>query len=404
MRIAFTVNGPGEYAGWLRPLLLALYARLPDLEATVFFVPDDFATGREAAVARQEFPRVRAVEPRDYVRFALGGSLRDGPLAVDRVQYLGGDLMHAARLARRLGGTATSYKFSRPRYKRLFARVFAVDARNREDLIGWRTPPERIAVVGNLAIDGALREAESADAITDATAADAVLFMPGSRRAEVANMVPFYFAVAVRLRSLDPGIPIVFGLSPFTLLDEVARALEKGGHPLAYAMKGRVVQRDGVAYLASEDGAHAFPAVYRTLRAATKARLAVTIPGTKTMELAALGVAAIVTVPFNAPELAVITGPLQYVERIPGIGIPLKRRLALQFSKRFSFFAQPNIDAERELMPELSGTLTPGYVARRVYESYLDRGWCRRVAGEERSLYAAHAGASRRMADALLAS
>ena len=27
VRIAFTVNGPGEYAGWLRPLLTALYRR-----------------------------------------------------------------------------------------------------------------------------------------------------------------------------------------------------------------------------------------------------------------------------------------------------------------------------------------------------------------------------------------
>ena len=43
---------------------------------------------------------------------------------MDRVQYLGGDLMHAARLQSRLGGIATSYKFSRARYHARFARVF----------------------------------------------------------------------------------------------------------------------------------------------------------------------------------------------------------------------------------------------------------------------------------------
>ncbi len=56
VKIAFTVNGPGEYAGWLRPLLWALYARDPSLQASVFFVPDDFATGREPAVARCRLP------------------------------------------------------------------------------------------------------------------------------------------------------------------------------------------------------------------------------------------------------------------------------------------------------------------------------------------------------------
>ena len=49
MRIAVTANGPGEVAGWLRPLLRALYRRQPDLEALVFLVPDDYATGLRSA-------------------------------------------------------------------------------------------------------------------------------------------------------------------------------------------------------------------------------------------------------------------------------------------------------------------------------------------------------------------
>lgn len=403
MKIAFTVNGPGEYAGWLRPLLVALYARRPSLEASVFFVPDDFATGREATVAREEFPSLRAFTPREYLRFAFGGSLAGAPAEVDRVQYLGGDLMHAARLNDRLGGVATSYKFSRPRYRRRFARVFALDERNREDLLGWRTPPDRIEVVGNLAIDGALREADTPNGFADASAAGGILIMPGSRRQEVANLVPFFLAVALRIRALDAKIPILFGLSPFTTVDELSRALATGGHPLAYGVKGRVVERGGALCLASEDGAHEFPAVRHALRAASRARLVLTIPGTKTIELAAIGAPTIVTIPFNAPEAAVITGPLQYVERIPLIGIPIKRELALRFSRRFKFFAQSNVDADRELMPELAGTLTPGFVARRVAERCADRAWLESISPQLRALYAHHLGASARMAESLAA-
>lgn len=403
MKIAFTVNGPGEYAGWLRPLLIALYARRPDLEASVFFVPDDFATGREVPVAREEFPNLRAFSPREYLRFAFGAKLAGAPERVDRVQYLGGDLMHAARLNDRLGGVATSYKFSRPRYQRRFERVFAVDERNRKDLLDWRTPPDRIEVVGNLAIDGALREAQTPDAFADASASDGILIMPGARRAEIAQLVPFFLAVALRLRAIDPGIPILFGLSPFTTTGELSRALAAGGDPLVYGVKGRVVERDGIVYLASEDGAHEFPALRHALRAAARARLVVTIPGTKTIELAALGAPTVVTIPFNAPEKVVISGPLQYIERIPLVGIPIKRELALRFSRRFKFFAQSNVDADRELMPELAGTLTPGLVARRIAERYVDRAWLEGVGPQLRAVYTQHAGAADRMAEMLAA-
>ena len=398
--IAFTVNGPGEYAGWLRPLLHALYARDPELDATVFFVPDDFATGRESAVAASDFPRLRTFAPGEYVRFALGGKLEGAPQRVDRVQYLGGDLMHAARVNDRLGGIATSYKFSRSRYARRFARVFAVDERNRDELIAWKTPPERIQVVGNLAIDGALREGQTDDRTTNALAADAVVIMPGSRRHEIANMVPFFLRVAMRLRELDPSIPVVFGISPFTTAEELRAALAAGGLRTAYGARGGVVQRDGTLFLVGDEVE--FPALRQALGAASRARVAVTIPGTKTIELAALGVPTLVTVPFNAPEAVVITGPLQYIERLPLVGVPLKRSLAVRFSKRFEYFAQPNVDAGRELFPEIVGTLTPAMVARRAYEGYNDAAWRASVSREASQIYAAHAGASRRMADALV--
>ena len=403
MKIAFTVNGPGEYAGWLRPLLSALYVRDPSLQASVFFVPDDFATGRESVVARAEFPQLQVVPPFEYIRFALGGKIEGLPKRVDRVQYLGGDLMHAAHLGKRLHAQTTSYKFSRPRYGRRFAQVFAVDERNREQLLEWKTPAERITIVGNLAIDAAYREVETGDEPATAFATDGIVIMPGSRRLEIANLIPFFMRAALRIRETDPEIPIVFGLSPFTTADEVARALEKGGLPTVYGARGYVAERDGILFLQNEDRTQEFAVVRHAMHAATRARMVVTIPGTKTIELAALGVPMVATVPFNAPEAAVINGPLQYVERMPFIGTPLKRQLVLQYTKRFTYFTQPNMDAERQLIPELTGTLTPGYVAQRVLEYYRDEAWRSSTSDALRALYTGHRGAAERMAEALAA-
>lgn len=404
MRLALTCNGPGEFAGWVRPLLHALYARDPNLEAHLFFVPDDYATGREPDVARGLFPRLSVYRARDFIGFAFGRrALAGAPDRVDRVQYLGGDLMHAVRLHKRLGGAATSYRFSRRRYRAVFERVFAVDEKNRDQLLEWKTPSERVEVVGNLAIDGALTEARGGFGGDEepSLARDGVIVLPGSRRHEVANMVPMFLAAAVRLRMREPLVPIAFAISPFTTEEELARVLAAGGDPLAYGTRGSVVHDGGTIYLAASSGER-FPVARNAMRSAREARIALTIPGTKVIELAGLGIPAIVCAPANKPEVVVINGPLQYLDRLPFVGTPLKRGAVLAFERRFRFVAQPNIDADEAVLPELRGTLTPGRIAGVVAERWNDEAWCRATGERLRRSYAAHAGAAERMAARLL--
>ncbi len=401
MRLAITSNGPGEFAGWVRPLLHALYAREPELDATLFFVPDDYATGREPDVARETFPRLRVVGPREYVRFALGASLAGVPGRADVVLYMGGDLMHAARLHRRLGGRAAAYKFSRRRYRDLFERVYALDPANAAQLEGWSVAPERIDVVGNLAIDGAFDEAQgrySDTRLSPEVGDGGVLIMPGARRREVQNLVPFFLQAAVWMRRFAPDLPIAFGVSPFTTDAELAAALARGGDPRFWGTRGEVV--DGA--LVAEGSDWRFPVVRESLRYAQRAATVLTIPGTKCIELAALGVPSIVCVPVNAPELIVVNGPLTYLDRIPLAGAPLKRLVIGQLGKRFAMLAQPNIDAGEQIMPELRSALMPGRVARIVIDYVADEPGRRSAAQRLGALYAAHRGAAERMAGSLL--
>jgi len=398
MRIAITANGPGEFAGWVRPLVGALRARDPSVELHVIAVPDDFATGHEAEYITALYPGVHAYPPSDYVRLALGRGVEGLPPEFDRVQYLGGDLSHAARVHARLGGVATSYKFSRKKYARTFARVFAVDAANKAQLEAWATPPDRIRIVGNLAIDGALGEAFGAygDPPSDA-AHDGIVMFPGSRKHEIANVFPMFVRVALNLRRMLPGVPIAFAGSPFVTDEALREALARGGeHPLSYGAPAELVGGEIVA------SGERFPLVRAAMRAAANARLAVTIPGTKVIELAALGIPAIVCTPFNAPELVVIGGPLQYLGKVPLIGTPVKRAAVVKYAQRFEHFAQPNIDAGKELDVEIAGTLLPSQVAHVAAERWSDAAWCTATGAELRALYRHHAGAAERMAAFLL--
>lgn len=400
MRIAVTANGPGEVAGWLRPLLRALYRRQPDLEALVFLVPDDYATGFEAKIVRDSFPTARVFTPKEYLKFALGARLESLPARADLVQYIGGDLLHAARVHARLKGRAATYKFSRRSYRSLFDRAFAVDARNVEQLAAWGTPPERIERVGNLAIDGALFEAGLEG--EPGTPSDGVLIMPGSRSYEIENLVPFYFAVALRMLRERPGLRVAFALSPFTSRAQVAAAIEGGGHPRMFGRSGRLVTEGGRDFLATESDDVRIPLLTNALAAARRARLILTIPGTKTIELAVLGKPAIAITPLNAPELVTINGPLTYLNRIPLVGVPLKRAAAVAVARRFAFHTQPNMDAGCALVREVHGTVTPGRIARIALDSYDDRAWISASGAALAALYADHIGAADRMADSLL--
>lgn len=401
MRLAITCNGPGETAGWLRPLLREIYARQPQADVHVFYVPDDFATGAEPQVVRALFPQARVYDPKTYLKVAFGGRVDGVPEGVDAVLYLGGDLMHAARLHKRFGGALATYKFSRPRYARETAIAFAVDESNMRQLEAWGVPEQRIMRVGNLAIDGALIES-AADAEPGAPAGG-VLFMPGSRRFEVQHLIPFFFTAALEMRRLDPALPIAFGISPFTPIEAVRSAVEAGGDPRFYAKRGKVIEENGAAFLASPDGAVRFPILRNALAAARAARLAVTIPGTKVIELAAIGKPAVACTPINAPELAAINGPLTYLDRVPLIGVPAKRAAVVAYARRFRFHTQPNIDAQSEIVRELHGALTPGRVARTALERAGDKEWLEASSQALSGLYREHLGAAERMTAALLA-
>ena len=75
----------------------------------------------------------------------------------------------------------------------------------------------------------------------------------------------------------------------------------------------------------------------------------------------------------------------------------------LAVDARFPLAAQPNIDSGEALMPELRGTLMPGYVANRIVEYAADDAVRAAASTRLRALYVGHAGAAERMARSLVA-
>ena len=400
MKLAITCNGPGETAGWLRPLLRELYAIEPGADVHVCYVPDDYATGSEPGYVRALFPQAHVHPAQSLAGALLGRPIAGLPEEFDVTQYLGGDLMYAARLHRRTGGRFTTYRFTRRKYSRAIDRAFAIDTKNAAELAAGGIDPVRITISGNLAIDGAIAEASAEP--EPGTPLDGILFMPGSRPYEVTHMIPFFFTAALAIRREDPNLPIAFGISPFTTLGDVRAAIEAGGDPRMFSKRGILIEGSSVPELAPPDGSLRFPVIRNALAAASRAALTVTLPGTKVIELAAIGAPVLSCTPINVAERVAINGPLTYLDRIPFAGPRLKRLVVAGVSRRFRFHTQPNMDAGREIVRELHGTLTPGRVARVALELLDDRAWRAEASKAMRSLYTEHVGAAVRMARGLL--
>jgi Lipid-A-disaccharide synthetase len=346
-------NGPGELYTWAGPMLRAVRKSRVDLRVVLSLLPCPFASGQELRIARDlGFDAVTTVP--EYLAFAAGGprpAAYQGSSGL--VLQLGGDAMHAVRIAQRLKRPVWRYSFE-PYWNAGLEKLFVHDLRTLEKA-QKSSPHHQLENIGNL----------TADALAFQTPAPKlpgldVLIMAGSRRFEVIHMLGLFAAVAERIAARLPEVRFHWSRSKL-LTDqalEVAfsaqKVLDVGG--VAVRLEGnQLVTPDGVTiHIADEEER------YGLMKTAD---LALTIPGTNTLELGIAGVPSVVCLPLQKPELIPIEGPLQYIAAIPVLGPWLKRKAALAVLSKYKFVALPNMIADEAIQPELRGDVTPEWIA-----------------------------------------
>jgi hypothetical protein len=396
-RLFVTTNGPGEVMGWLRPFLRATYQLEPAVDVTVVVLPCAYATGHEAQMVQRLFPAAHVIDRQAYGNFLIGRRVPGMQRTSGALQYLGGDLFHAVTIAKRLNLVPMTYKFTKRSYARVFARFFALDEHNAQTLRAEAAPPDRVRVVGNLVYDavmGSLTAPARAPGV-----GSGVCIMPGSRPYETKFLTPFFLAVAQDLQRLRPGEQITFVIPPFTTDEELRAAVRSSGDPKLFGIAGRfdadrnIIAVDGMRFAVDRSGN------YRTLAGT---QLVISIPGTKCMEAAVLGRPLLVAIPLNRLDEIAMNGVGAYLHHIPLIGRPLKTWLVRTVARRFVFMAQPNIDAGREIAPEIRGILRPPEVAEKAAALLANPPELLRMGSVLGALYAPHAGAAERMASEAL--
>jgi lipid-A-disaccharide synthase len=372
-------SGPGEVSNWAAPMAEAASAwaasRGAPLTISLILPPCQFASGQEVAYARRRGPFARVLGPRACL--ALVAGFRRLPVSGPGcVLHLGGDLWYTATLGQRLGFPALAYvetELIRKRAHR-FRRIFVPSQRLADRLVSARVPRDLVRVVGDLRVD----HLASFRAVAGAPRRGIrVALLPGSRGWIVEGMLPFLLDTAAAMRAVRSEISCSVIASPFLAPDALGRLLAPHRERLR-ALEIDVVQDERLQALAECD-------------------LAITLPGTNTVELAVLGVPMLVVLPLDRPGRIRTEGMSEWVSRLPGLGTAIKTTMARRFARRGQLVAWPNREAGRQVVPEMVGSVVPAEVARRALALLSDPAEYRRTGEVLRGLYATPPGVAERM-------
>lgn len=388
MHILLTANSPREVAGWLAPTVRALSGH----QLTVLIPPCPFAAGTEEAVV-QQLPQVsRVLGPGAVKRlFALGWPGKDRPQVL---VFLGGDRQMMALLARRLGVPALAY--TEGKATGAYRYFCFPDEQSLKRALLSGLDPRRSLVVGNLMADalaGKERERENL-----------LLFFAGSRPFQVKLSLGYWLAVAQKIAETAPEYEMALPLSPFVEREVLLEAL---ANPRLPGAKAGFLKQEGekifieagqtrLLLLDSEQQAGDLPLRYEYM---LRAKLAFTLPGTNTMELAAAGTPQLVVAPtFDLKELP-LEGILGLLGRLPLAGRYFSKKAIAKL--REDFIALPNRHAEEMVVPELAGEILPEEVAHRGLALLDDEGALAEMEEKLRAI-AGPPGAGARLAQLIL--
>lgn len=357
MQAVLISNGPGELTTWLKPVLEQLRQVAPHVRISIVLVPCQFASGNEADVARS-YGADAVISVRDYLRFAATGRVPSA-LVEDTEQQaggqgfvlsLGGDLGMALRLAKALHYPCYRYSFV-PWWHVRLKRLFVSSSQTYHQARRLGAPKAKLEPVGNLVAD-VLEDVQ----LASMAGSPRLMLMFGSRDNFAIYIIPLFLALVDALQQHYPHMTFVAPrsrlLSDAALQAGVSNQHGKDVFPdsVAGVLKGNTIRtpRGATIQLIDEAERHAY------MKAVA---MALTIPGTNTLELGMAGVSALVVLPLNKPEVIPLEGIGHWLGMIPFVGTWLKRRAVLLAAPHFPV-SLPNHFSGHDLMLEYKGDIT----------------------------------------------
>ena len=321
-------NSPGEVSTWLRPVVTTFKSMSPDSTINVFLTPCQYASGKEADVARSIEGVTEVFTPRQTIKHIKTWPWKQKKNQNGAVLYLGGDPLYSHLLGLKYGYPVYGYTEHPTFSKRFFTHLFYkhIDG----DLMGDRL----LSYLNH----------ESKPIPTDPYC----LFFTGSRLGHFQNLLPFYNDCISIIQKQHPDFRAKIQISPFIPAEIAANYI--GNFP--------------------DCDIYTDPSLDRL----KNAKLLITIPGSNTAEAMYLHVPMIVFIPLNNPETLIFDGLPGLLAKLPYTGALIQKSIIWYLSKRpRKNYALPNIIAGKSIVPEKAGILTAEEVAADIINLYYNQ-------------------------------
>ena len=318
--IILVANSPGELSALVKPVAETLAEKLKDIRLILVLTPCQYTSGRELAYIHTIHGISQIITAADYKKWILLNQkpkIDFSPKGI--VLYLGGDLAHAMLVAKKIGFPAFAYINDRIAWTSFYQRFFVPDQTSANKFTKCK---HKVTVIGNLMVDSV------ANLPKWSPHKNVITFLPGSRAWQINHTTPIYKEIMAKIKKIKPDLVFQLVSSPF----EGAVGIE------------------GVKIVKFEE--------------THNSELVITIPGTNTARLAAMGIPMLVVFPLDDPEVIPLEGLPHFIGKIPCFGSKFKRLLADRVNKQTKFFALPNIKADKEIVKEIRGIIDTDLVAK----------------------------------------
>lgn len=362
--IVISVNSPGEIAGWMKPAVKEIKRLLPDCKITVLLLKDVFASGREKNVLNQ-VPEIDEIS--SFYKFLSRKNENELYFL-----HIGGDLALTGILAKKNKTFAWGYQWGTKASDSSYMGYFVKSEMDKKVLLKRNIPNYKIHITGDLIYDAVMGDIESKQPAPYPEKIKTIAFMCGSRMLELTSLLPFYLKVAQMLKAKYPELDFKTVISPFIDLEKFMDLGELQPFKGIEGVKGTLDKERQI--LKSSEDENTFIRLVRGNHheEMNSSDFIVSIPGTKTGEASCLEKPMIVVTPLNRPDHIPYFGIIGLLDLIPFVGKFIKGKILLTIADKFGFTAQPNILAEKEIVPEMMGILTPEQVYNKIFELLSD--------------------------------
>ncbi len=373
--VVIVSNGPGELATWVNPVVDELHKinkSLRDDDKLYFtlrlvLVPCPNATGKEFIVADSwnKFELITKaksfwkllIKPHSFANWPKKGV----------VIFLGGDQFWSILIAKRLGYLNITYAEWIARWPQWTNQIAAMNIKVKELI------PERYKykcqIIGDLMADIKL----SSQISLKNKEKHYIALLPGSKKAKLSVGIPFFLEIADHIAKENQNINFIIPIAPTTNKSEYL-FFQSERNPITkyYSSKIKTIKNINDFYFdyvieTSKNTKIYLIKKHPCYEILKECDLAITTVGANTAELAAIALPMLVVLPTqHLNKMNAWDGIYGIIGKIPFINRFITFIIKYFYFKKKKFFAWPNINAKRMIVPEKIGNISPKKIAREV--------------------------------------